>query len=96
MPEHAVSAPLQPPETGAEPLASTASESPTARKAAFGQTFRAVAWSFLGIRRSRDHDQDVRQLNPIHVAVAAVIGAALFVAILVLLVHWVIASAVAG
>ena len=67
---------------------------PTARKAAFGQTFRAVAWSFLGIRRARDHEQDVKQLNPIHVVVAGVLGAALFVLALVLLVHWVIGSAV--
>ena len=69
--------------------------SPTARKAAFGQTARAVAWSFLGIRRSKDHEQDVKNLNPIHVAIAAVLGAALFVLALVLLVHWVIGSGVA-
>lgn len=69
--------------------------SPTARKAAFGQTARAVAWSFLGIRRSKDHEQDVQRLNPIHVVVAGVLGAALFVGVLVLLVHWVIGSGVA-
>jgi hypothetical protein len=66
---------------------------PSARKLAFGQTFRAVAWSFLGIRRSADHEQDVKQLNPIHVVIAAVIGAAVFVALLVLLVHFVIGAA---
>ena len=49
--------------------------SPTARKAAFGQTARAVAWSFLGIRRSKDHEQDVKQLNPVHVVIAGVLGA---------------------
>ena len=59
----------------------------TARKANFGQTFRAVAWSFLGIRRSSDHEQDVRKLNPIHVVIAAVLGAAVFVVVLVVLVH---------
>jgi diacylglycerol kinase len=67
--------------------------SPTARKANFGQTFRAVAWSFLGIRRSSDHEQDVRKLNPIHVVIAAVLGAAVFVLALVLLVHFVIGAA---
>ena len=66
---------------------------PTARKANFGQTFRAVAWSFLGIRRSSDHEQDVRKLNPIHVVIAAVLGAAVFVLALVLLVHFVIGLA---
>jgi len=66
---------------------------PTARKANFGQTFRAVAWSFMGIRKSADHEQDVKKLNPIHVVIAAVIGAAVFVVCLVLLVHFVIGLA---
>jgi len=66
---------------------------PTARKANFGQTFRAVAWSFLGIRRSADHEQDVRKLNPIHVVIAAILGAAVFVVFLVVLVHFVIGAA---
>jgi hypothetical protein len=66
---------------------------PTARKAHFGQTFRAVAWSFLGIRRSADHEQDVKKLNPIHVVIAAVLGAAVFVVFLVVLVHFVIGFA---
>jgi len=60
----------------------------TAREAHFGQTFRAVAWSFLGIRRSADHAQDVQKLNPIHVVIAAVLGAAVFVVLLVVLVHF--------
>ncbi|HEX7639750.1 MAG TPA: DUF2970 domain-containing protein [Burkholderiaceae bacterium] len=69
--------------------------SPLARKAAFGRTARAVAWSFLGIRRSKDHERDVERLNPLHVVVAAVIGAALFVLALVALVHWVAGSGAA-
>ena len=68
-------------------------EPATARKANFGQTFRAVAWSFLGIRRSADHAQDVKKLNPIHVVIAGVIGAAVFVIFLVVLVHFVIGFA---
>jgi hypothetical protein len=60
------------------------------------QTFRAVAWSFFGVRRSADHAQDVQKLNPLHVIIAGVISAALFVLALVLLVRWVIGSGVAG
>ena len=67
----------------------------TARKGSLLQTARAVAWSFLGIRRRADYAKDVAELNPIHVVVAGIIGAALFVAALVLLVRWVIASGVA-
>ena len=66
---------------------------PTARKANIGQTFRAVAWSFFGIRKSADHAQDVEKLNPIHVVIAAFIGVAVFVLFLVLLVHFVIGLA---
>lgn len=67
----------------------------TARKASLGQTARAVIWSFLGIRRRADYAKDLAQLNPVHLVVAGVVGAALFVLMLVLLVRWVIASGVA-
>jgi hypothetical protein len=65
------------------------------RKGSFAQTLRAVAWSFFGVRKSSEHAKDVSQLNPLHVVIAGVIGAALFVVILVLLVRWVIGSGVA-
>ena len=55
----------------------------------------AVVWSFLGIRRRADYAKDLQQLNPIHVVIAGIVGAALFVLVLVLLVRWVVASGVA-
>jgi hypothetical protein len=67
-----------------------------ARKGSFLQTMRAVAWSFFGVRRSSDYAQDVAKLNPVHVIIAGIIGAALFVAALVLLVKWVVGSGVAA
>jgi hypothetical protein len=67
-----------------------------ARKGSFGQTMKAVAWSFFGIRKSAEYEKDVSQLNPVHVIVAGVIGAALFVGALILLVNWVIGSGIAG
>jgi amino acid transporter len=66
------------------------------RPASVLQTFRAVAWSFFGIRRSSGQAHDMQKLNPLHVVVAGVIGAALFVLALVLLVQWVIGSGVAA
>lgn len=66
------------------------------RKGSFVQTMKAVAWSFFGVRRSRDHANDMAKLNPVHVVIAGVLGAALFVLMLVLLVRWVISSGVAG
>jgi hypothetical protein len=67
-----------------------------ARKGSFGQTMKAVAWSFFGVRRSAEYERDVSRLNPVHVVIAGVIGGALFVLALVLLVNWVIGSGVAG
>ena len=67
-----------------------------ARPGSFLQTMRAVAWSFFGVRRGADYEKDVARLNPVHVIIAGVIGAALFVLVLVLLVQWVVGSGVAG
>ena len=66
------------------------------RKGSFLQTFRAVAWSFFGVRKGSEYEKDVSQLNPLHVIVAGLVAAALFVLGLVLLVKWVIGSGVAG
>ncbi|MGL6111592.1 MAG: DUF2970 domain-containing protein [Rubrivivax sp.] len=60
------------------------------------QSFRAVAWSFFGIRRSAGHAHDIQKLNPVHVVLAGVVSAAVFVLALVLLVQWVVGSGVAG
>lgn len=67
-----------------------------ARKGSFVQTLRAVAWSFFGVRRSRDYEQDVQKLNPAHVIIAGVLAAAAFVWGLVLLIRWVVGSGVAA
>ena len=66
------------------------------RKMSFWQTLRAVAWSFFGVRKSSEHEKDVNQLNPVHLIIAGLVGAAVFVAVLVLLVRWVISSGVAS
>ena len=66
------------------------------RKLSFLQTLRAVAWSFFGVRKSSDYEKDVAQLNPVHVVIAGVIGAVVFIVILVTLVNWVLSSGVAA
>jgi hypothetical protein len=65
-----------------------------ARPASFLQTMRAVAWSFLGIRKRAGFEQDLQRLNPKHVVIAGVLGAAVFVAVLLVLVSWVVNSGV--
>ena len=66
------------------------------RKGSFLQTMKAVAWSFFGVRKSSDYEKDVSQLNPVHVIIAGVIGAVIFIAVLILVVNWVIGSGVAA
>jgi hypothetical protein len=66
------------------------------RKGSWIRSFKAVAWSFFGVRRASDYEQDVSQLKPQHVIVAGLVAAALFVVLLVLLVRWVVGSGVAG
>ena len=48
---------------------------------------RAVFWSFFGVRKRRDYEQDSAQLNPVHIVVAGLIAAAMFVAVLILIVR---------
>ena len=62
------------------------------RKASFGATMKAVFWSFFGVRKGRDHARDVATLNPVHVIIAALIGVAIFIGVLVLLVRIAVAQ----
>ena len=66
------------------------------RKGSLARTLLAVAWSFFGVRKSKDLERDVGELNPLHVVIAGVIVAALFVVALIVLVNWVIGSGVAA
>ncbi len=67
-----------------------------ARKGSLAQTFKAVAWAFFGVRKASEYEKDVNQLNPVHVIVAGVCAAAVFVLALVVLVKWIVGSGVAG
>jgi hypothetical protein len=60
------------------------------RRSSFGQSLRAVLWSFLGVRKRRDLEADATQLNPLHVVVAAVICAAIFIGVLIFVVRLVV------
>jgi len=53
---------------------------------------KAVFWSFFGVRKGRDYAHDAANLNPVHVIIAAVIGVAIFIGVLVLLVKIAVAS----
>jgi len=61
------------------------------RKASLARTLLAVVWSFFGVRKGKDLERDVSELNPVHLVVAGVVVAAL-----IALVNWVIKSGVAA
>jgi hypothetical protein len=60
---------------------------PRRRDASFLDTVRAVLWSFFGVRRKSDYERDAARLNPVHVIIAGVIAAALFVFTLIMVVR---------
>jgi hypothetical protein len=62
----------------------------TQRKASFGATMKAVLWSFFGVRKKSDYEKDAAQLNPVHVIIAGLIAALIFIATLVLIVKSVV------
>lgn len=66
------------------------------RKGSFLQTMKAVSWSFFGVRKSAEYEKDVSELNPVHVVLAGVLGALIFIAVLLALVNWVLSSGIAA
>jgi hypothetical protein len=64
----------------------------TKRKASLITTLKAVLWSFFGVRKKSGYEQDAQQLNPVHVIIAGLICAAIFIATLILIVKSVVAK----
>lgn len=62
----------------------------TQRKGSIWRTIKAVSWSFVGLRARSDYEQDIVQLNPVHIVVVALVGVLVFVGSLILLATWVV------
>jgi hypothetical protein len=71
-------------------MAMQASPAPTRRKATLRQTAGAVFWSFFGVRKRADHEADIARLNPVHVIVMGILGAAIFIVTLLVIVNIVV------
>ena len=56
----------------------------------FAQALKAVLWSFLGVRKRRDLEADATRLNPLHVLIVALLAAAMFIGVLILVVRAVV------
>jgi len=51
---------------------------------------KAVAWSFLGIRRNSEFQADMTRISPFHLILVGLAGGLLFVLGLIALVNWVV------
>ena len=53
------------------------------------RVFKTVFWSFFGVRRRADNQDDFAGATPVQIIVAGVIGAVIFVTTLVMLVRFI-------
>jgi hypothetical protein len=49
-----------------------------------------VAWSFLGIRKNSEYQEDLAKVNPFACHCGGLVGAVVFVVGLIVLVNWVV------
>ena len=71
-----------------DPVLPPSPEPPPAvhRTAGFAQVVGAVFWSFFGVRRKAAGERDMVTIKPLHVVVAGLLGAAIFIFVLIALV----------
>ena len=54
------------------------------------RTVKTVLWSFFGIRKKSEYEEDLGKANPFHIIAVALVAVALFVVGLIAVVHWVV------
>ena len=59
------------------------------RKASSLRVLKTVFWSFFGVRRRSDNQDDFAGITPVQIIVAGVIGAVIFVTTLIMLVRFI-------
>jgi hypothetical protein len=60
------------------------------KKSSFIQSMKAVMWGFLGVRKKSGLQEDVATLSFVHIIIAGVVGALIFMAILLVIVKVVV------
>lgn len=69
-------------------MTESSKEQDAPRRYTFLQTMRAVAWGMLGIRKGKGHEEDFSRLNPLHLIVAGLLAAVVFVLLLIAAARW--------
>jgi hypothetical protein len=54
------------------------------------RTVKTVLWSFIGIRKTSEYEQDLDKANPFHIIAVALAIVAVFVGGLIAFVNWVV------
>ncbi len=62
------------------------------RKVSLMRSVKAVAWSFLGIRKSSEFQEDIDKITPLHVLGVGLVAGLLFVVGLIVVVNLVVAK----
>jgi hypothetical protein len=60
------------------------------KRSSFIQSMIAVMWAFLGVRKKSGLQEDVASLSFVHIIIAGVLGALIFMGILLLIVKAVV------
>jgi hypothetical protein len=58
----------------------------------FWRSIKMVGWSFFGIRKSSESQEDMARVNPFHIIVVGIAGVVIFVIGLIVLVNWVVSK----
>ncbi len=64
---------------------------PPVQQGSVWATVKAVAWSFLGVRKGSGFQEDIGRLKPYHVIAVGLVGGILLVLLLIGLVNWIVA-----
>ena len=62
------------------------------KQSSFLQSMKAVMWGFLGVRKQSGLQEDVASLSFVHIILAGILGAVIFMTALLLIVRMVVSS----
>jgi hypothetical protein len=62
------------------------------KQPSFLDVLKTIAFGALGVRRRADHERETTRIKPLHIIIAGIIAAALFILTLVTIVRVVVAS----
>lgn len=65
-------------------------DQPSTRKGSLWRSVVAVAWSFLGVRKSSEFQEDIAKITPLHVLGVGLVAGLLFVVALMFIVNLIV------